>query len=497
MNNRKSGSVCAHLATALGTAGFVFWMLANPVWPQPAKKPAALAAPAQKAGAFFTYPVNKKTLDNGLDVIVIETPEFKNVLSYNTLVLAGSRNELEKGKTGLAHLFEHILFRHKYNGMLNGYEETIKKLGAHNNAWTWFDVTYYHPLTFTSNLEGATASEDGKSVPVPGILELESSRFAGLAFDKKIFQTEAGAVLGEYRKNSSDPGEKMDEALVALAYPNHSYGHTTMGFYEDILDMPNHYQAAVAFYNTYYRPNNCVLVIAGDVKTSDIMAQVEEYYGKWQRGEISKVPVPPWSQGEKRQHIPWEADVPPRISVTFRMPAYRTGSIETAVGELLPELLASRTAPLYRKLRYEKQTVQDFYLVAGSQYYQSFDPYLLVAQGQLFNELYKKQGKGYFEDVLGDIFGGFEELKSFSARKDATQTLGVLKSKYRNDFLAGLSSPATIAERFAWFYRFERDPQVFDKLIASVDNLTTTDINAFARKYFVADNRIVVTLAHK
>src|SRR5690349_13647242 len=100
------------------------------------------------AGAgVLDYPITKKTLPNGLDVIVIETPEFKNVLSYNTMVLAGSGKEQERGKTGLAHLFEHILFRHRYNGEEGGYDSRMDRLGTHNNAWTWYDITYYHPLT--------------------------------------------------------------------------------------------------------------------------------------------------------------------------------------------------------------------------------------------------------------------------------------------------------------------------------------------------------------
>ena len=166
---------------------------------QKAKAPAqkTAGAPARRSpsegGKVFPYAIHKRTLANGLDVIVIETPEFKDVLSYNTLVLAGARNETESGKTGLAHLFEHILFRHRYGGEEGGYEERMSRLGTHNNAWTWFDVTFYHPLTFTSNLTGKhLRTED-----LPGVLPLESSRFSGLDFDEKIFKTETGAVLGE------------------------------------------------------------------------------------------------------------------------------------------------------------------------------------------------------------------------------------------------------------------------------------------------------------
>src|SRR5688572_7788081 len=81
----------------------------------------------------FQYPVHKKTLPNGLDIIVIETPEFKDVLSLNTLVLSGSGDEWEKGRTGLANLFEHILFRHRFNGEDGGYDARMNKLGTHNN----------------------------------------------------------------------------------------------------------------------------------------------------------------------------------------------------------------------------------------------------------------------------------------------------------------------------------------------------------------------------
>jgi zinc protease len=174
--------------------------------------------PGAATAKVFPYQIYTKTLGNGLNVIVIETPEFKDVLSFNTLVLAGARNETEPGKTGLAHLFEHILFRHRYAGEEGGYEERMSKLGTHNNAWTWFDVTYYHPLTFTSNLTGRHTSSGN----LPGLVELESSRFATLDFTEKIFKTEAGAVLGEYRRNASFPSLKLEERLTALLFPQPS-----------------------------------------------------------------------------------------------------------------------------------------------------------------------------------------------------------------------------------------------------------------------------------
>ncbi|MCI0404124.1 MAG: insulinase family protein, partial [Acidobacteria bacterium] len=271
-----------------------------------APKPAAASGGAAKV---FPYPIHKKTLANGLDVIVIETPEFKSVLSYNTLVLAGARNETEKGKTGLAHLFEHILFRHRYQGAEGGYDDLMARLGTHNNAWTWFDVTYYHPLTFTQNLK---AKGD-----LPGLVELEASRFTGLDFDEKIFKTETGAVLGEYRRNASFPSLRMSEHLFALQFPHHPYGHETIGYYEDVLDMPNHYDAARRFYDAYYRPNNCVVIIAGDVQAAEMFKLVEPHYAGWQRKDVPPIVAtgePP--KKEQREHVPWDADVAPLVWVS-------------------------------------------------------------------------------------------------------------------------------------------------------------------------------------
>lgn len=445
-----------------------------------------------KSEKVFAYAVHKKTFPNGLDVLVVATPEFKSVLSYNTLVMAGSRNELEKGKTGLAHLFEHILFRHAYAGQPGGYQDLMERLGTHNNAWTWFDVTYYHPLSFSTNLPGRKLGAE----QLPGVAELEAARFRALDFNEKIFKTETGAVLGEYRRNSSFPTLKMSEHLLALAFPDHPYGHETIGYYEDVLDMPNHYEAARAFYDTYYRPNNCVVVVTGDVKAEEVFAQLEPLYRDWQPKPVPPVPAAAPLQGPKRDHVDWPADVAPRLYVAHRLPRFQTGSVEAAVGQLLGELLVSRSASLYKKLRYEKQTASEFAFGEGTQGFESFDPRLVILDAQLFKEPYTQRGAAYFDEVVRDIGQGLEDLKRFSRQKDARQLLQTLKSKYRYDFLAAMSSPASIAQNLAWYYRFDRDPEVFEKLLASVERLEPRDIDAFAQKYFVPQNQVIITMAH-
>lgn len=443
---------------------------------------AGAAAPAVPE-SFFPYPIHKKTLANGLDVLVVEMPEFKDVLSYNTAVLAGSRNETEKGQSGLAHLFEHILFRHRWDGRVGGYEEAIRVLGAHNNAFTNFDITFYHPVTFTRNLARLS--------------ELEASRFASLDFDRKIFETETGAVLGEFRRIASDPRYKMEERLLALMFPSHTYGHTTIGFYQDVLDMPRHYEAAVKFYRACYRPNNAVLIVTGDVKKDEIFALAEKRYGSWPRAETPAIPPEAPPAGPRREHVSWEAQAAPRVFVAVRVPAFQTASPETAVGQILPELLVSKSAPLFRRLRYEKQSAAELDFYDGNSGYESFDPRALVLQAQLFSERLKERGTPYFDEVIADITAGLEDLKQFASQPASAGLLEVVKSKYRYDFLSQLNSPANVAQNLAWYYRFERDPQVFDHLVATVGRLTPADVEAFARKYFAEGNRVIVTLSGK
>lgn len=439
-----------------------------------------LAATAVLAEDFFPYEIHKRTLANGLDVVVIPTPEFRDVINWNTLILAGSRNEIERGRSGLAHLFEHIAFRHKFEDPENSYDTRIEAIGAFDNAWTWFDVTYYHPVTFASNVEELAA--------------VQAERFVDMDFSERIYRTEAGAVLGEYRRNASDPGLRMDEVLSDLIYGReHGYGHTTIGYLADVEDMPNSYKAGKAFYEQYYRPNNAVVVVSGDVDPERIFALAQKHYGSWQPRPAPQLPDPPKFDGPLEGHVAWSSDVPPRMTVAYVVPAFEPGTETGAVLSVLGELLAGQTAPLFQELRYEKKTATSFY--AGGQSSLGFDPRPFEAYVRLDKALYDTRGKALLEETEADVIEGFEELKNFSKRPGASETLAALKSKFRYDLLSGLDSAHDIAETFSMFYRFNRNPDVLDQIVEAVDGLEPADIDEFARTYFVPSNRAVVTMA--
>jgi zinc protease len=454
---------------------------------------AALAQPPKTAAKFFPYPVESKTLPNGLNVVVIPTPEFRGMVTYATEVLAGSRNETQEGKTGLAHLFEHIMFLHQYEGQPHGYQQAMRRMGAFNNAFTDYDLTFYHPTTFTSNLVGPVRGPDG---PGPGLIQLEASRFENLKLDRKTFQVEAGAVLGEYRRIYSDPGEKMIEEMSPVAFPRHPYGHTVIGYEKDVENMPHAWDAAWEFYGNYYKPNNVALVVVGDVEPKAIFSEVEKYYSDWKPSHPPQIPPEQRPQGPKNVHVDWEADVSPRLVVGYHTPAMHPGDKETAVTMVLPELLVSRSAPLFQKLRYQKQTVTNFSILDGTELLQSTDPHLLLIDSELMLDRFRKEGQPYVNDVQNDVIAGVDALQHFSQQPGSSHILQVVKSKVRNDFLAGLDSTYDIAQTFAWYYRFNRDPNAIDALMQAIDSLSPRDIDAYAQKYFTPQGRIVTTLWH-
>jgi len=451
-----------------------------------------VAKPVSPSTHFFPYPVHQKVLPNGLHVVVIPTPEFKDMVTYATPVFAGSRNETEKGKTGLAHLFEHIMFLHRLDGKPSGYQEMIRRMGAHNNAWTNYDMTFYHPTTFASNLVGPIQRPDG---PVPGLIEMEADRFKHLNLDQKEFQVQAGAVLGEYRRIFSFPGAKMLEVFSPLAFPNHPYGHTVIGYSQDVENMPEAWDAAWEFYHNYYSPNNVAIVVVGDVKPDFIFQQVEKYYSDWKPTKNPPIPAEQGPKAEQFVHVPWDADVSPQLVVAYHTPSMKPETKEGAVTFLLPELLGSRSAPLFQKLRYEKQTVTSFD-VDGGMILQATDPHLMIMETELMLDKFRKDGDAYVNDVKADLIAGAEALKTFSQQRNAAETLKVIKSKMKNDLLGSFDSTGDIAETFSVYYRFDKDPQVFDKLVAAIDSLTPADIDSYAKANFTAERRVVSNLWH-
>ncbi|RPI58340.1 MAG: insulinase family protein, partial [Lysobacterales bacterium] len=242
----------------------------------------ALPSPSQETSAvtpIIPFPTETRTLPNGLTAIVVPMPS-DGLAAYWTIVRTGSRDEYEPDRTGFAHFFEHMMFRGTERFPAEIYNRVITTIGADANAYTTDDHTAYHL---------AMAAED-----LAQVMELESDRFQNLSYAEEAFQTEAGAVYGEYRKTRTDPDFALYEELVGTAFERHPYGHTTLGYERDIAIMPTLYDYSREFFGRYYRPENTVLFIAGDVAPAAVFTLVEKYYGDWQRGYVPpQIPAEP------------------------------------------------------------------------------------------------------------------------------------------------------------------------------------------------------------
>ena len=167
----------------------------------------------------------------------------------------------------------------------------------------------------------------------------------------EAFQKEAGAVLGEYNKNSSIPIVTLFEKLRDLAYTRHTYKHTTMGFLRDIRDMHNQYEYSREFFRRWYRPDNAALVVSGDVDPDRVFDLARRFYGGWERGAARVTPPPePAQTGARTAHVPWKTATLPYLVVGVHVSAFDPDSVEGRALEVLAQAAFCETSPLFRDL---------------------------------------------------------------------------------------------------------------------------------------------------
>ncbi|HEX9983295.1 MAG TPA: pitrilysin family protein [Thermoanaerobaculia bacterium] len=430
--------------------------------------PMTVAAQGQKkAEKILPFKISEKTLENGLKVVVVPTG-FPNIVSVQIPMQTGSRNEVEPGKSGFAHFFEHMMFRGTKQYPPDVYTSIITKAGARQNAYTSDDLTNYH-VTF--------AKED-----LEKILEIEADRFQNLAYEEAPFKTEARAVLGEYNKNSASPIRKMIEVQRDNAYTTHTYKHTTMGFLKDIEDMPNQYEYSKVFFSRWYRPEKATLIVAGDVDPENVFRLVEKYWSKWQRGTFkADIPQEPEHKGPIYAHVPWTSPTLPWVSVGFHGPSVfdvrDSASMDTMV-----DLEFGQTSDIYKRLVETEQKVDQLFVNGGA----GFDPGIYT----VFARVKNPKDTVYVRDEIMKTFASLRE-KPLDAQRVADA-----KSNARYSFLRAMDNTDAIAGTLASYAHYERSPAAtIEKAFAALNEVTPATIQTTAKKYFTDKNLIVTTLS--
>lgn len=277
--------------------------------------------------------VEKYVLPNGL--VVLFLPDRKApVFSYQTWFRVGSRHERE-GKTGIAHLFEHLMFKETKNTPEGVFDRTLEGLGARVNAATWLDWTFYY--------------EDVPAGHLETVVRLEADRMENMILNERQLEAEREVVINERRQRvDNDPSGKLSEVLWATAFEKHPYRNPTIGWMRDIENLT--LEDCLRFYETYYAPNNAVVVVVGDVDREALLRLVTRHYGHMEPQEIPAPPavVEPRQEQAKREELRLAISTE-RLLVGYKAPAV-TDSRSAALEVLNEVLFEGDSARLTRAL---------------------------------------------------------------------------------------------------------------------------------------------------
>jgi zinc protease len=412
-------------------------------------------------------------LPNGLKVFMVKYPS-PGTIAYEIAVRVGSGDETEKGKTGFAHFFEHLMFRgtkHLTSKQLN---DLYVKLGVENNAETGSDMTHYF---------GAVAKQY-----LPRILEAEADRFQNLYFDEKALRDEAGAVLGEYNKDVASPEFQLEEKLDETAFKVHPYGHTTMGYKQDILKFTERYNDVWPFFRAHYRPSNARIVLVGDVDFDAAMTAIRKSFGGWRepKESVPKLPVEPEQTSARTARVDLDKEVQPRVEVAYKVPAFTTTNGDSAALAVLAEMTFSVVSDFQKKYRFDEKWVES----VGAGAPESREPGLWIVELKLTT-----RGEGKEEKLATAIDDAVAKLRK---EPPATSRLESTKSRLRNSLAANwFSSPDHLSSRIAWYTNLESDLEVVNRVAERLAAVTAADVQSVAKRYLTPERRTTVILRGK
>lgn len=414
----------------------------------------------------FPYDIHETELDNGLKVLTVPF-DSPGIVTFYMVVRVGSREEVEKGVTGFAHFFEHCMFRGTEAYSKERYNKTLQEIAAAGNANTWHDRTCYY---FTGNADY-----------LEKMFEIESDRFQRLKYSEQGFKTEAGAVLGEYTKNFANPFRQILAKAGDVAFDKHTYKHTTMGFLEDIKDMPNQYEYSLKFYDRFYRPEYCTLMVVGDATPEKVNKLAKQYFGSWKRGShVPKIPVEPEQKGERKAHIKFPGGVT-MLNLAYKGPAFSDVNKEKVALDLMLEIAFSQKSDVYKKLVLDEQKARFISAFA----WDSRDPNLIHLLAQPF----KVEDTAYIRTEME------KTLKKFQTTPVDAKDLADVKSRLRYGMAGSFDTPLAVANNLATYIWLTGDPKSLNKTYELYDKVTPQEIMSVAKKYFTTQRRTMVTLS--
>ena len=398
---------------------------------------------------------SKFTLDNGLRVIVHEDHSTPMV-ALNLVYDVGSRDE-DPNRTGFAHLFEHLMFGGSEN--VEDFDTPIQNAGGENNAYTNSDLTNFYDILPAENLETA--------------LWLESDRMKKLSFNREVLDVQKKVVIEEFKENClNQPYGDLWHHMSALAYKKHPYSWPTIG------KVPQHIEDATmedvqAFYYRFYRPNNAILSICGNVKLDEVKSLCEKWFGDIEKGDIPEKsfvleePQQSFREKEVKANVPSES-----LYLAFHMD--KRLSEEYYHCDLITDVLADgRSSRLYQILVKEKQLFSsiDAY-ISGS-----FDPGLIVIEGRPMSGV----------DLASAELAIWEELEKLKTTEISDSELVKLKNRVESSLEFSEVNVTSKAMSLGYF-ELLGDAEMINQQAEKYNSITPLQIKTTSQKLFVREN---------
>jgi len=400
-------------------------------------------------------------LDNGLRILLL-ADRTAPVVAFSTWFRVGSRHE-KLGKTGLAHLFEHLMFNETENLKAGELDRKLEEAGAETNAATWLDWTYYY--------EAVPRDRIGL------VIDLEADRMARLVLREPQVKSEKEVVANERRYRVDDDVEGFaNELLYKTAFTKHTYGWPTIGWMEDIQNFTP--ADCETFYRTYYAPNNAALVIVGDFREAQLLERIRRAYGALPRADIP--PEDTWpepAQLEERLVTLQKPTASEKVIVGYHGPAL--GDPDHAPLAVLSEILfGGRASRLYRALFIDRELASD---IRG--WPSTFrDPGLY--------EVYLTARAGKTKDELLAVLDA--EIERLRDDPPSADELERAKARLELGGLQALDTASGKAEQIGFYDTVLGDPAGAFRRLEAYRRVDAGDVRRVARRFLARPSRTIV-----
>lgn len=411
-------------------------------------------------------PFEQSTLANGLRIVLSPDPTVP-IVGVNLWYGVGSRDERE-GRTGFAHLFEHMMFQGSANVPKNRHFELIERAGGTLNASTWFDRTNYFDTVPAHHLELALWLEaDRLGWMVPALTQEKLDNQRDVVKNEKMWRYD------------NQPYGDWDERLQKMLYPaSHPYQHTVIGSMEDLdaADLGD----VESFFETYYVPNNAVLTLCGDFDRDTALELIEKQFGEIPRG-ADIPPVPGQTELDPRigetveERV--EAKVPlPRVYMGFRIPRFTSDDFHTA--KVAVKILGSgRASRLYRSLVRQKKVAKDVVAFAFP-----------LDTGQSMMVLWATGLPHVSEATLRAHLEAELEEMSRVTEQEVARAVAMQETQFTRE----IEEVGERADMLSMFDHYFGDPGRLNQEIHRTRSVGTQDVQRFVKERLGADNRAVL-----